>query len=467
MRKLRFAALGLALVTLLTLSSCAFGSSAAETTATGAMSGIVSDPIDTMTKDGIFIGSGVPSSHGQNQTRLVHVSSGSYLGVLTGEETSEDDVGVTYEFSIIRVNPSGEVELLYTGKTHNNSSTITMMADKDENVWFYTSWATQSGLFVYNVWEYEVATGEITQYSSAQKVKGGGGKPVSVIDPEAGKIYAVQGGKFYFSWCAFDIATKTWGKSQSQKTDAMYAYTFGYGDGKGGFYIVNERADANDLIFCNIDGMRVSDAMKQYRSRKIDADYMWDQGNLIYVPDANEKDWDPRVITPVVYDVENGVYPNWSNAYNDLIFDEANGLMYVACCYADNGEPGIKNHIFTIDMNDDRKVINDQVLPYLCGDDFEYFHRFYMDAEGNLWLILTNGHDNYMEIWQGTGTNKTDFKLVYNERLPGNISDGDALIAATSRGGSIPSDTAHVIIEFRGIWYYMTIDFAALRERLA
>ena len=112
MRKLRFAALSLALVTVLALSSCAFCASAAETTATGAMSGIVSDPIDTMTKDGIFIGSGVPSSHGQNQTRLVHVSSGSYLGVLTGEETSEDDVGVTYEFSIIRVNPSGEVELL-------------------------------------------------------------------------------------------------------------------------------------------------------------------------------------------------------------------------------------------------------------------------------------------------------------------------------------------------------------------
>lgn len=446
-----------------TLVGCAFISSAEETAPVSDTKPIITDPIAVLAPFGKETGD-VPTGHGQNQTRMVTVSTGTYIGVMNGYQTTVDDAGVTYPFSIIRINPDGTSQLIFDDFAHNGGGTVTMMADKNENVWVYTGWGTQSGKAYFNVWRIDTKTDEVTLFQSVQKTKGTGGKMVAFIDPEYNHIYAVHSASPFFGWCAFDIGTETWEKALYVKVGNGVCYHFAYGDGKGGFYCVHERDDANDNVFCNIEGMRVSEAMKTYRSRSINAGYMWDEGLLYYVPNAEVNELISTPLTECIYDVENGCYPNWTNASNDLFYDYSTGLMYAGINYLDNGVPGNKNHVFVIDINHDREVISDQMLPFLYGDDFAYNHRFYQDLEGNLWLMITNQRDGYIEIWKGEGELKKDFRLVYNEMLPGNFSTVYNVICSTNRSGSIPSDIAHIMIQQNSDWYYMEIDFAALRE---
>ena len=463
MKTIRILSLALAVATLLGLSVGVCSASAADSTPTSAS--IVSNVYDVVGAAGKEIGD-VPSSHGQNQTRIVAAESGVYMALLTGDSVTDKESGApAYEMSLIRRTPDGKTELLYSEMIIGTSTTATAMVDKDGNVWLYSGWAEMSGLFVMNVWNYDVATGTIEKYQSKQKAKGGG-YSIAVIDPAYGSIYAIFCGDLYFSWCAFNIETKEWAKIQSVRTNQRYCYHFGYGDGKGGFFIVNERDVANGDVFSNLEGVRVAEAMRTYRSRKIDAGYMWDEGNLFYIPNALEKDYTRIVITPVIYDVEKGVYPNWTNGHNDLFYDAVTGLVYVACAYDDNEVPGHLNHIYVLDANNNFEMVSHKVLPYLQGEDSSYFHRFYQDNEGNLWLMLTNGNDAYLEIWQGTGELKDDFRLAYNEKIADSFSYGDSILVAGSRGGSIPSDVARGIMRYRDTWFYMDIDFAALRVKV-
>ena len=458
MKHIRILAFVLAI---LTLSVCAFGVSAAETTAS--LSSIVSNVYDVVAAAGKELGDS-PSGHGQNQTRIVAAESGVYMALLTGDSFTDTESGtIAYEVSLIRRTPDGETQLLFTDTIVGTSTTATAMVDKDGNIWVYSGWSEQSGLFNMNVWNYDVATGNIERYQSRQKAKGGG-YSVSIIDPACGKIYAVCCGDLYFTWCPFDIATKSWGKILSVRTDMRYCYHFGYGDGKGGFFIVNERDAANNNVFSNIDGVRVSDAMDTYRSRKINAGYMWDEGNLFYVPNAEEKELVHQVIAPAIYDVEKGVYPNWTNAQNDMFYDAATGLVYVASSFDDNEVAGHLNHIYVFDANNNFALVSHQILPFLMGENSTYSLRFYMDLQGNLFLMVTNGHDAYLEIWQGTGLDKDEFRLVYDEKIAANFSSGDTILVAGSRGGSIPSDVCHTIMTYGGTWYYFDIDFAVIRE---
>lgn len=465
MKKLRVLSLILALAALFTVIGCTFASSA-EDALLGAAEDkpIITEPIHLLSSFDKSIGGNIPSGHGQNQTRMVTVSSGTYIGVMYGQDTTEEDAGITYPFTVIRVNNDGSLQTIFESVAHNLGGTVSMMADKNENVWVYTGWGTQSGKAYFNVWRIDTKTDEVTLFQSVQKTKGVGGKMVAFIDPEYNRIYAVHSASKFFGWCAFDITTGEWQPALYVKVDNSVCYHYAYGDGKGGFYCVHERDDANDNIFCNIDGMRVSEAQKIYRSRQIDADYMWDEGLLFYVPDAGVKEVISQPLTECVFDVANGCYPNWYNASADLIWDFDTNLMYAGVAYLDNGKPGIQNEIFIIDLNNDRQVISDQSLPFLYGENFHYNIRFYLDTEDNLWLLITNEHDGYIEVWKGEGELKNDFRLVYNEKLPGAFYSVYSIIISTNRSGSIPSDVAHFMLESRSDWHYMELDFAALRE---
>ena len=443
------------------LSVLLTGAVSAATEETEAGQPIISSSFDPVAAVGREYGN-APYSHGQHQTRIVSTDTGVYMVILTGNSDSDDFHSNIYNFSVIRVTPEGETQLLYEDKVYGTSTTAVIMADADGNIWIYSGWTTPNFLISLNVWCYDVSTGEITLYNDCQKVKGGGGYSAATIDGKVGHIYAFLSGDLYFSWCEFDIETKQWQKAQSVKTGTRYCYHFAYGDGKGGFYVVNERDVSTMGVQSNIDGLRVSDALSTYRSRKIDAGFLWDEGHLIHVPDANKNEMDCRIIMPVIFDVENGCYPNWTNVKNDLILDEETGLLYVLVNYDDNVEPGIVDHIFVYDTQNDLALVSHQEISFLQGQNAAYYHRFFTDTAGNLWLIVLNDADAHCEIWRGCGEHKDDFRLVYDGELPG-LDMGGTFLLTSSRGGSTPSDVTYCISYYCSSYRFFSIDFAALR----
>lgn len=455
---------------LLPLILCVFMSSAADEKPVYGQKSVISQPFDALAPAGLSIGD-VPSAHGNNQTRIAVAPSGVYLGVLTGDKWSEPGLGAGYTMSLVKVNPDGTAEQLFSDSIFGTSTTATIMVDKAGDIWLYSAWANANGGIDFTVWHYNVSTGETEKFTASKKPKGNSwGYSVAVMDAELGKIYGVitggVGTAAFFGWCPFDIETKEWGPANSVRCDARYCYHFGYADGKGGFFVVNDRDAENYDVESNISGMRVSEAMEQLRSRKGAGNYVWDEGHLIYIPDAYGKEWENLIIDPAVYDVEKGVYPNWVNNNCDVILDKENGYLYVLGVQDDNGTPGIEDWLFIYDVNDHFRLVEKKVVSFLMGPNATYFHRFYLDAEGKLYLVLTADSRHWIEIWMADGeVPYSDFRLVCEQDFEEGLGKSNArvMISATERNNSIRSDTGSFILSTGGSWYYFTIDFAALR----
>ncbi|MCQ2424148.1 MAG: hypothetical protein MJ088_04545 [Clostridia bacterium] len=461
---------------LLMLGAVVLVSAASAEDGTGAVASAVSEPFDVIAAADTTTGN-VPWAHGNNQTRLVNVSSGTYIGVLTGDSFSSGDWGSTYNWSLIRVLPDGKtVEKLYSDIVYGVSTTITVMADAEENIWVYSGYTNPFGSVDFNVWKYDVASGEITHTMGRKKPKAKDlGYSVAFIDPVANKIYAVAttGGAGIdgdFCWNTFDITTGEWGNPQFFREHDRYGYEYGYGDGKGGFYVLCEQSGPNDYMMSNLEGMSVGDAMRQFRSRKEDANFMWDEGHLIHVIDAaNSNAYENIVIEPARYDVERGVYPNWASGEGDLLTARRDGLVYALSSQEDNGTIGIRNTVYVFDPNNEFACLGSKVLEDLYfGAD--YCHRFFEDTEGNLYLVRSCQESADVEVWSLTfADGKFDIKLAALEDLGGSASavgQTGTFFISTSRGNSTPSDVAHCIIKVESSYHYFEIDFAKIRASM-
>ena len=98
------------------------------------------DKVDVVTESGIDMG-GPFSAHGNHQTRIVHTSHGDYLCSTTGEHRSGNYLvngfsdGI-YEVSVLRVDPeTDESTVVLQHTVAYQSSQISVIADKDENIW--------------------------------------------------------------------------------------------------------------------------------------------------------------------------------------------------------------------------------------------------------------------------------------------------------------------------------------------
>ena len=464
MKKIRFVTALLLAVMLFALTAGAFVSSAADGDAAPAEKSIFS-PYESFVLLAGKKSDNNATSHGQNQTRMVTVPSGTYFSILTDMWNASD--GLHYLISLIRRNHDGTYELLSTFDVIGVSTTGTIMADKDGNVWVYSGYCVDNGPFLFNVWLYDVATGEITCYSSRQKLKTGGGYSCACIDAECGKIYGMTGGDKYFNWCEFDIATRTWGTANGVKTNERYCYHYAYGDGKGGFFDVAERDALNTMVYSNIEDLRISDAMKQFRSRSQEPDYVWDEGHLLIIPNATVAELDNRKIDPVAYDVEKGLYPQWWNSSCDAFLDKNTGFFYVLGHQSDNrGEYGRHDNLFVYDTNDNMKEVRREDLFFLDGANVDYEHRFAQDTKGNIYMIATKNDTNCIEIWRKAPDLNAPFKLVYDGVIPGGFVFLSSPIVATNRNNSILSDKLEVIAYEKTTWEwaYFTIDLTLLDD---
>lgn len=466
------------LLALLTASALLVFSASADEGGSAASASVFSESFDVIAAAGTYIGD-VPAMHGNQQTRLVNVSSGTYLGVLTKDnilDHKEGPAGPSYEMSLIHISPDGQTtELLYTEMVYGTSTTVTIMADKDEDIWLYSGWANDMGSIDFNVWHYDVSEKTIDKYLGRKKPKGNNfGYSIALMDADLGKIYGIMStgassGYGYFTWCAFDIETKEWGTAYSFKEDHHFAYEYGYPDNNGGFYVVCERYGANYDFMSNIPDLRVSEAMTKFRSRNENANFMWDEGHLIHVLSADGADYENFVIEPAVYDVEKGVYPCWLNSCCDLIEPRGTDYAFVLGAPEDNGAVGSFNTLYVYDKANGYEKIASAAAPSIYGSMY-HLHRFFQDAEGNIYLmIVTEDSGAYMEFWRVTFENgEISFRLVTDEKIPGSLANKKSISVFfnnTSRANSVPSDICYMIIASGGTYHYVTADFSVIRNR--
>lgn len=400
-------------------------------------------------------------SHGNNQNRIVTVSDASYLGVLTGD-TEEG-----YTVAMIQVHPDGTCRTITTGEIQGVSTTITIMADKNENIWMYSGWDIGSGFFETRLWFYDTKADQVTNFEkNLSYTKGGNfGYSVAIMDPSFNRIYAIAGGgdapAAFFAWGVFNIDSGEWEKKMlSYKTGERYCYHYGYPDGKGGFIVVDERDITNAGAFSNLPETRVSEAMKTYRSRKIDAGYMWDIPKLILVPDVTDKNCVVvRTVEEYAYDVENGLYPNVLNGSNDMLV--VGNYLYILLTLDDAGRVGRRTSLHVLDMTDDYKEVASADINFIEGINTKYCPRLFLDTHGNLFILANRSGSRHLEIWQACNDLKTEYKLIAEKSL--NFAAA-SIIISSSRNNSVSSDVASFFMEANSTYYFLNLDFSPLYE---
>jgi len=412
-------------------------------------------------------------NHGGNQNRVVSVSSGVYLGVMVtpNNQYTSDLVQAT----MIRVNPDGTSETLYTDFIAGGTATVTIMADKNEDIWMYSAWEVQGLQIVFKLWHYDVSENITTAYTTEQRLVGGQqgyGYAIAMMDAKNDKIFAITPAgdtPGWFGWCEFDITTKEWKPFMAVETEYRYCYNFAYPDGNGGFFSVTQRDIKNWSVRLE-SGMGVSDAMKQYRSRKIDADYMWDELHIIHIPDPSVAEFEDLIVEAATYDVVNGVYPNIKNGGTGDAFVDSNGNLHVLFTSDDDGIAGVYINHKVFDISEGFKEISSKRMTFLYGDNTSYCARMYEDLAGNVYIFaLPTVAKSQIEIWKSTDELNTQFKMVHNETLNGaGDTTGGGMIMANNRNNSKPSNIATVMIDMAvssyADWYVYTVDLTRFAD---
>ena len=410
---------------------------------------ITSDAIDTLA----FVGLGGTSlgNHGAHQTRAVSVSSGTYIGVSVEPDIKfESSNGERYMAVMLRVNKDGSVERLYTDFTLAGSTTVCMMADKNEDIWMWCGWSEGTEEYLQlKLWHYDVSEDSITSYETIQKI-GGYGYGSSIIEAENGKIYGIMNGGGgiggAMAWCEFDIEAKEWKKAVVLDTDYRFCYHYSYADGNGGFITVAERDVLGQSVPSDIAGLNVADAILKLRSRWIDSNGVWDELYLFHVKDPSVAEASITLVEEATYDVANGIYPRVLNVYNDVLLDK-NGNFHVLYTIEDDGVAGVKRRHKIYDVSDDMKLIYEGDAVGLYGANVNYGNRFFEDIAGNVYIFASCSHARaQMEDLSGMG----------------NVAGAGAFIIANSRSNSIPSNTASVLVAQNETWYAFSIDLTNL-----
>jgi len=425
---------------------------------------VISTALDAIKLSGVNATS--MGNHGANQNRVVSVSSGMYLGVMLTpkDEYTKDCVQAT----MIRVNPDGTAETIYKDFIAGGSTTVTIMADNNEDIWMYSAWSVEPYSY-FKVWHYDVSENNTTAYESVQ-FGGDLGYSVAMMDAENDRIFALAPGGDVpgsFTWCEFDMVKKEWLPKVKAEIPYRCCYDYMYPDGNGGVYIVGERDIQNRSVESNIPKLSVVDAMSQLRSRKIDADYMWDELYLMHIPDLSVANVDFYPIEYADYDVENGIYPNIKNNGCGDTFLDSKGYLHTIYTTDDDAVAGIYMNHKVYDTST-MEVIYAERITFLYGDNVSYNARMFEDLEGNVYILAMPLYArSQVEVWKSVNDTNTQYKLVHNENLEGlgNNPVGGGMILANNRNNSKPSNTASFILDFGGTWNAYTIDLAPFANK--
>ena len=406
------------------------------------------------------------SYHGGNQSRVVSVSSGTYVGILTNEE-ADGDWG---EMSLIHISNDGVTRLIKTDKclgSNVNGVTVTIMADNNEDIWVYCGWDDYNTQAVTNVWFYDVSEDTVTVYSETESIVYGGsyGYSVANINPDDGMIWAVFNGGNVPGWLmvkGFNMNTREWGELVAIKVPDRMLYHYGFPDGNGGIILVTQRGPSNSYTIADT-GETVRNAVKRLHNMHDDSTYTWDKLYIFHIPDPTKKEFEQITITEPVYDVENGVYPNINHAACGDVLLDSKGILHVAYYESDNATPGTHFFVKSYDTKNNFNYLGGGEILYTYGRDMGGNSRFFEDTTGQVYIINSYDTENgdYIGIWAAMDESGTEYRLVWDDK----VTVGGCYVA-NSRNNSTPSDIATMLADYDDDYAVIKIDIGAIRAMM-
>jgi len=442
---------------------------------------------------GAGVNPGDNSGHGNHQTRTVHTSHGEYSAYITSTYTDSEYQTVD-RWSLIRTDFStGKSTVVFTGEKYYDSSQVSLIVDKDENVWAVTSTSdsgrnlTAEGIDA-RAYRLDAKTGEITSYKS---IIGGGardgyGYATPFYDKYNNRIIVMHAGGDYtagstsgasLNWTIFDLNTCTWQtRVRYVKIPARHCYMYGYFDENGGFMLMAQRdIKAASLGYPEIgsdDGLTYAD--KQYIEEnnltRWAANYCWDQLDLYYFPNITASKYVGYSVCEADYSRVKGTqsqrytlsyrlsnyYPaiQNNNGGDFLLTETADGkkllhITYNKAYIQAAWNRGISNdckwYHQVWDVTDGSAAVKlyDGVIADEIAGESGYSFRLYEDSLGNVYFI--SGHNGYLYIYRAEYNGKGGYSyhsVGSKKTLSGSV---DLINISSSRGGSITDDKINVL----------------------
>ncbi len=407
---------------------------------------------------------GANAAHGNHQIRTVHTSHGDFAAYITGSYT--DDKGVVDQWTLFKIDAeSGKAEAVFTGEKYQDTSQVSLLVDKDENVWAITASSdyyrhmNTEGVDV-RANRYDAKTGEVTTYTSL--IAGGTqdiyGYSTSYYDEKNDCIIALFSGGTHsdtgngasFDWVIFDMKTNRWKRNvYYTKVPSRHCYMNGYIDENGGLMFVAVRDVFCTAVGCpeigNNNGLSEEDFdyLRENNLGRWGADFCWDQLDLFYIPDLTKKD----IITYSVIEADysgikgtleeretleyrlSNYYPqNLNSNGGDFLIEKTkegktllhityNGTYVQSAMNSAMSRDDIWYHqVWDItDPKAAEKLYNAPIVTELgvadCNETkSKYAFRLYKDEDGQIYLISTYSHGIYA-AYQGEIADSPNAKL--------------------------------------------------------
>lgn len=462
---------------------------------------------------------GDDSAHGNHQTRTVHTSHGDYAAYITGTYT--DSAGQTVnKWSLIKIDPASRAAtVVFTGEKYYDSSQVSLLVDKDENVWAITSTSdsrrniTTREAFDCRAHKLDAKTGTVTSYTSI--INGGAadgyGYSQSFYDEYNDRILVMHAGGDYvkgrpdgasLNWTIFSLKDNSWqSRVRYIKIPARHCYFYGYFDENGGFMLLGQRdIKAVSIGYPEIgDDTGISTSDRQYMQEngitRWAANYSWDQLDLYYFPNVTlSKAYTHNVVEADFSKVTGtqterftfekrltNYYPaNQNNNGGDMLYtSDIDGRKILHITYniayiqaamdrSKCSESTWRHQVW--DVTDPMNAQKIYDLPIvidgsiadmnLYGGGFNF--RLYRDSNNQMYLISGNrGAVSVFAIIKGADETYT-YKRIGAAKTLSNMT-GDLISISSHRGGSkTDDDTLNILYRTSGGSYCFTqckIDF--------
>lgn len=442
------------------------------------------------------------ATHGNHQTRTVHTSHGDYAAYITGSYT--DSKGYTVDkWSLMKIDTAtGKSTVVFVGEKYFDSSQVSLLVDKDENVWAITSTSDSrrnlaSEGFDCRAHRLDAKTGEVTSYQSiiSGGAQDGYGYATCYYDEAYDRIIVMHAGGDYvegqnrasFNWTIFDLKKNQWQpRVRTARIESRHCYMFGYADGKGGLIMIAQRdIKAASLGYPEVgsnEGITSSD--KQYMSQhgitRWAADYCWDQLDLYYFPNITSSKFTKYTVCEADYSKVLGTqaqrntleyrlknyYPaiQNNNGGDFLLTKTAEGRLLLHITYnkaliqaamdrSKGSESKWYHQVWDVtDGADYCAKLYDGVLVDEMAGESGFGFRLYEDTKGNVNIIQS--HNGALTIlrtqYDGKG-GYTYHKVGSSKTLQG---AGNMFSISSHRGGSITDDKMNVIYAASGRYMF-------------
>lgn len=452
-------------------------------------------------------------THSGHQTRIVHTSHGDYAAYLSDEIYSSSG-GNSYfnELSIVKIQ-NGEQKLLFQDYISYDSSSISIFADANENVYAATlvsnKWGNQYGANL-AIWAVDTETDEVNGHIAnipfAKAANGGYGYAQPVINDQTGKIYALFSGGDYpnagvIAWFTFDMASQQWEPDCHYiDIDARHCYHHAFASGNG-ICLVTQR----DVLATSYGYPEVT---RGGGNSWWPADYVWDQEDLYMITDMTSNNIFSNVpVAEADYskltkgreftleERQSRLYP--ANKVYDTYLDGTelhvigDTRWYLGAYDRKNREGHVWHRVFDVSDPANVKLLSDNELSvfegyetpkegyfvsnsyspwmvrgadgtfYIAGirSDYSLKETGETNSSGYVTEKVENGVIGKLQLIQldGDAQNGYDYNLVYVSESLGNTDSGFSV--ASGRSKSVEDGVVPLIYTKDGKkdWYYVTL----------